>query len=332
MSRKLANIEFANGIFDASVWLWEPRTAEEVGRIYSTNFIDDLAWSPDGRLFAAKSGAIFNNFRIMVWDVLSRQIVTVIPLDEEYDSFVRSPDSTHVLGWVSDTDMLRMWDVSIGLKVSPPNLQHECPYLREADWHSRTGYLAVYCDRGIVLYRTDTEETRFISTGGYVSGFAWSPSGQLLAIKGIGEDPQDDFFVYDVVAGELTAFQLDIPEPEFDGLPPPTQDRPNRNSITWSSDEATLFWNFFGFGSLWDTQSEEAPIRFRAGDAASWNPTMNVIAAINDHRDIDIWNMDDLSLLHSLEIPFVATNLDWSPDGGFLAVGTEDGTIAIFRY
>jgi WD40 repeat protein len=78
------------------------------------DFINAIAWSPDGRLFATEAGATVNgNFQpvVFVWDVIDGKVITTLVQDEVITSLSFSPDGRE-LAMLKNSGALQVWKIT----------------------------------------------------------------------------------------------------------------------------------------------------------------------------------------------------------------------------
>lgn len=108
------------------VWLWDAETGEQVRVLPSQEFINGIAFHPDGVMLAAASCTeplIQNNIRtcnlgeVRLWDVETGTALAVLAHPDEVQSVAFSPDGSRLAS--GDTDgVVYLWDVEAEAEIA----------------------------------------------------------------------------------------------------------------------------------------------------------------------------------------------------------------------
>ena len=309
---------------------------DSLGRDYG---LTGMAWSPDGSRLATAG----RDKRIVVHDTREGGKITEVALDTVVHDLAWPRDREFLVSATSTGD-IHVWDARDGKPLAVTSEHNRAtPWylLRHTSWgpDSRRLYAAGrYLDAGT---------GQPVSSANWPRGVIPSPDHKLIA------DPvQKEWTVVLRDAETLEALQ----ELEYEYISQQTR------SIVWSPygsrialGSASYFGASFDF-DLWHTdavpertalfqdKSLQAGKRLQ-NPTLAWSPDGNLVATNADrgptsdrgtgYFSVLLRYVDDGSLFYSLSDYGPApssrmSSLDWSPDGGFLAGGVDDGSLHVW--
>jgi len=174
---------------DGSVILWDrrqprPRMLLDTAPPSSTRLpqVDDIAWSPDGRLVAVAA----DDRRVIVFDVeAGRREMALDGYEGEVASVAFSPDGR----WLASgswTGELRLWDLRASESIALPNQNNAVPHVR---WSPDGSWLAsLDHPNALIIWDLETRQPRARWTSSFAShekpviSFAVHPDGSRVAV------------------------------------------------------------------------------------------------------------------------------------------------------
>ena len=292
-----------------------------------------VAWSPDGSQLA--SGA--EGDTVNIWDASRWKVmVTMDGHSAEPYSFAWSPDGN----WLASGALLnaaKIWEASSGKEVA--TLKH----------HGEFGHAALVCvswspngkmlasggfDNMVRIW--DVSNWKEVTTlegpnpfiESRVRSVSWSPDGSRLAIG--SENGTVD--IRDVSSWKAVASF-------FHG------EKSIVSSVTWSPDGGRLASGAYyddGMAKIWDVSSgEEKMILDAKVNSVKWSPDGSRFAT--NGNSLAVWEMsggeEDTTLALPIDRDSISTArcVSWSPDGNWLACGTDysgrgpDAMVAIWE-
>ena len=278
-----------------------------------TDFVDAVAWSPNGRYVASGSW----DHSVRIWDTKAKKLVFSYTQSDIVDAVAWSPDGRYIASggwdntveiWNIDTDRLvKLYkghtDVVSALAWSPDGR-----YIASGSWDHSVRVWSVYS--GALLY-----SVRFSD---FVDAVAWSPNGQYLAVGGRDEmvhllnaNSGNEFFTF---AGYTAVVNTVAWSPN------------SRFIASGCRDGEVKVWDAASGALLYSYQEHPAEVR-----SLAWSPNGQYIASGSWDHTVRVWNIKTgLPLVvyrgHQGNVDAVA----WSPDGRYIASGSWDDTVQVW--
>lgn len=189
------------------VTVWSARTGEQLARFKgTTDRIDKLEFSPDGRQLAARHTDRHQKMNhVQVWDTRPWREVFTRSFPERDKRlglwFAYSPDSQRLAVTVDD-DRVRLWSATTGEEERV--IREPGCLFSHVGFDPRTGTLAARRDGGAVyLWDGATGQRRNVLRGpsGLTAGFAFSPDGRRLACVTFFPTRHPEVRLWDVTSG-----------------------------------------------------------------------------------------------------------------------------------
>ena len=322
-----------------TVRVWNVRDGRLLTTIkeYTTSYVNDVDWSPDGTRLVSATGCVYcEDNAVHIWDAQTgRELTTFEGNSCAVQSVAWSPSGKQIASAGGDWDCtdyaVYLWDVES--PQEPVRLTGHTYTVWSVAWSpdgkriASTGY-----DRSARIW--DAQTGRELVTLDGDMNVAWSPDGKYIATPYITsvnlQREKYPIRIWDVQTRQV----VDTLEGRW-YYPA---------NVTWSPDGTRI-----AFGGadqsvyIWDVQSgqllhtlpfptlginEGRPEMVR--DIA-WSPDGRLLATASEDNRVRIWDAQDgreLAVLigHARWTSAVA----WSPDGTRLASASEDGTIRIW--
>jgi WD40 repeat protein len=308
----VANVGFDQG--SDTIMIWDAVSGELIHQLGNEAFrkadIAGLDWSPDGEHIAA----LYQGYRIVIWDVLSGQISNQMDIKLQDEVVERE----YLLGQLS-----------------------------ALDWSPYGSQIAVVEDGYLDIWNFASEtftsiELPIIDGFQGAAGVAWSPDGSQIAVIA-GE--------YNLVIFDSQSLQIDIvgAPSRGGGMKGVVGRAYGDQSIAWSADGTKIASYFSSFGNIlvadlfvWNAQNGLISTTLDGFSseiqALDWNSTGEFLAIAtgssvvdSTHNEIYIYDMNSNDIAEILqEHTDTVTSVSWSPDGMQLASGSLDGTIRIW--
>ncbi len=294
-----------------------------------------LAWSLDGtRLVSVGYGDGF-----YVWDADAHKPVARLPIGLLGDRVVRikaaawSPDGRRIAA-AYDNLMVKLWNGAI--ERSAYTLSGPAGNLVQADWDPRGDRLAWSSGRDVRMCDAATGQPCHLPTAISGNVAAWSPDGSLLAVSDWWHRTQKP---PPVRLWNTTTWKIDHE------IGPPKQG--SAESLAWRPDGKQIYGYSGDWATVWDTVTGKEVEFYRSlfdhnqngGYIGAWHPDSGrqVISISNallvfDFEKGDDWP-SDRKWLDRWERPEhfpIPTAMAFNSNGSFLAVGTQDASVAIF--
>ncbi|KAJ6153707.1 hypothetical protein N7470_006666 [Penicillium chermesinum] len=300
---------------------------------HSNDFVDWIAWSPDGGKLAVGFNA---DETVQVWDPNKAHIIATLEGQSHYSDYIYtrwgtlvrpkawSPDGSR-LALASEEDAIRIWDPTTG-HIAPIMLATSQIY--SIAWSPDGSRLASASnDDGVCIWDPTTGQK--VSTlkrcSKLVTSIAWSPDGSKLA--------------------SASDKAVEIWDPKTSqSLSSLNEHGPGTSFITWSPDGSHLASRAFDEQVLvWDLATNQIVSKlnhangrkktFRTFCPIVWSPDGNYLAYCSGSSIPTVWIWDratDQSGPTSMESTGHLCSIAWSPDGSQLASGGFDKTVQIW--
>jgi WD40 repeat protein len=231
----------------------------------TANWIESVAWSPDGRLLAASAA----DDQVLIWDVTTAHLVTSF---QGYSALSWSHDSSKLV--TGDLDgTLRVWDVPEKHQVSE---NHEFTgYISQNSWSpdGRSIVSGSTTSNRALVWDAQTGEPRYAlqANGDKVWAAAWSPYGKSIATGASDKRAQGVMQIWDV--RQLKAIQ-------YSGDP-----FSNIRTLAWSPDSRVLAGGGGTVAWVMKPGSSDLVTTYDVGSAVNamaWSPDGGQLAVASD--------------------------------------------------
>jgi WD40 repeat protein len=286
-----------SGATDGLVRLWNTATGQQIGKHLAADFVESVAFSPDGRILA--TGSPDGTARL--WDVATgRQIGgplagDIAKVNGGVDSVAFSPDG-RILATGGDNGTARLWNVATGQQIGKPIIAVTFNPVSSVAFSPDGSTLATGIGGGpssgvrlwdVATHRPIGNPLSRASNG--VNSVAFSPDGRIVAVGGV----DDAVRLWDVATGQQIGGPLT-------GNPLSSDASNGVDSVAFSPDGRILATGGDnGTVRLWDVATGQ-----QIGGPLTGNPLTGDTGAI--------------------------MSVAFSPDGKILATGSIDGTARLW--
>ncbi|NLI75809.1 MAG: hypothetical protein GX442_05125 [Candidatus Riflebacteria bacterium] len=286
--------------------------------------VEDLAWSPDGRLLAA---GLWQYRRpapaaVRLYDTETRREVAAFPHGTYAGSVAWSPDGRR-LAAASQREFVRVWDVAA--KAATAHLK--TPAARSFDQDQWATQVAWMPDGARLLVACADERLRLLdaTTGEVRTAFG---KGHARPVHQVGLSRDGAVVVSLEREGrELLVWRVDSPDSPAARLPLPGP--AGCFALASSGSRLAVALQARGVVLVLDpaTGREEARLSGQAGRvlALVWSPDETALAAGSTDGTVRLWQVPSGKETRCLPLPpTTPRRLSWSPDGRRLAVGSTE--------
>lgn len=293
--------------------------------------VDQVDWSPDGKLVASvsKAGPI-------VWDANTEEKLTFTSQGENFTSVAWSPDGERLAaGYARGVQLWERESSESGSSWTGPTtpIQAMSALIRRSvAWAPDGASLAVGESNFAIPWKFDGEEWK---VGPMLSAnpqsvmtvdMSWSPDGRLLLLAGFVNDAT----VWEWIEDHDGYWQ------QRDSL---VGSKSQVHQFSWSPDGSRLAYIDMAQLKVWDLETDKTTIRFdtqtRPLNSIAWSPDGGRLAmADTGNSSIRILDTESWQVVGTLSVPgdqSMINSLDWSPDGTRLVTGSVDGTVRIWQ-
>jgi WD40 repeat protein len=328
---------------------------KELYRIVIQSPVRDIAFSPDGSLFATGS----DDHRIRVWDTDTGNERVAMTQDGVVTDVVFSSNGKWIASSGHDLTV-RVWDAGTGAEIFQVPLKasgSRLAFINEDQWLVSTdgsGAIAIW-DISIMTLPSLT-----VPSGGIVNHVQYSPSGDWLAVaaednvwllspdqQSILSQPQfgpeteefnshitelvfsPDSTLLGILTAENEVAIYDIEE----GERRPINVTERVQSIAFTPDSQQLITSdLTGHLQAWDMLNAEQPLDVDGFPQGASVASSGELLAAGLQNQIVILNQDGNGGLPAVESSGDNALLVFSPDGSLLAASSSGGKVTIFQY
>jgi WD40 repeat protein len=322
--------------------------------------ITSASFSPDGKLVLTSG----SNQTVKLWDASSGKLLRRIPLKHAVRQASFSPDSSHVLTMTNPDGLVRVFDITVSLKVQPVLLfTLATDHVNDARFSPDGNVIStVGADGNVRLWSAlDGSPLFTMQAGGDLVSAAFSKDGTRLVTvgtQGIGR-------VWDVASGApiaaLTGHLSKINAAAFspdgqwvvtagsDGtariwsLPDGTEratllgsDNQPLQSVAFSGDGTRIITaSADGQARIWNAEVDPV-LRVLAAtgsqiDTLAFSPDGKTIASGGADGNVRLWDVATRAAGAVLPVGAEVTSLAYGPGGGLLAAAAADGGTRVWH-
>jgi WD40 repeat protein/formylglycine-generating enzyme required for sulfatase activity len=299
------------------IYLYDSQTLAEVKFIDTQTLVTSVSFSPDGQLLAAGTA----NHLVQIWQTRDGALQQVLEgHTDRVQTVAFSPDG-QLLASGSQDHTIRIWQVD-GTLLHSLDLGTSYIYIYQVAFSPDSTQLAsASSDANLILWdvRSGTQSQLLFGSGSGQYSVAFSPDGKLLASGSM----DNSVYVWQVATGtqmnKLDGHTKAVNCVAFS---------PDGTHLASGSYDATVRLWQVSTGSLWQTlEGESFDI-----NSVSFSPDGNDLASSSRDGKILLWQVSSGQLLRTNEDLSVAIfRLAYSPDGQLLASAGWDNVVRIWR-
>jgi WD40 repeat protein len=313
----------SRGSNDGSIILWS-RDGKELSTLKHGNWVNSLAWSPDGKMLASAS----SDKTIKLWSSDGKALSTLKGHSDTVNSVAWSPDGK-MLASASNDKTIKLWS----------NDGKQLFTLKGSNWINSLAWsvdgktlASASFDNIIQLWNIKGTELRTLNHKGGVNSVAWNPDGKTLASASPGETiklSSNDGKEISTLTGS-PGETIKLWSKDGKALSTLKGHSDGVNSVAWSPDGKMLASASNDKTiKLWSQDGKELST-FKGHNAevtsVAWSRDGKTLTSGGVDGVIKLWNLDGRELIALKEYSTMigVTSVAWSPDGKTLAA-------AIFR-
>jgi WD40 repeat protein len=313
----------SRGSNDGSIILWS-RDGKELSTLKHGNWVNSLAWSPDGKMLASAS----SDKTIKLWSSDGKALSTLKGHSDGVNSVAWSPDGK-MLASASNDKTIKLWS----------NDGKQLFTLKGSNWINSLAWsvdgktlASASFDNIIQLWNIKGTELRTLNHKGGVNSVAWNPDGKTLASASPGETiklSSNDGKEISTLTGS-PGETIKLWSKDGKALSTLKGHSDGVNSVAWSPDGKMLASASNDKTiKLWSQDGKELST-FKGHNAevtsVAWSRDGKTLTSGGVDGVIKLWNLDGRELIALKEYSTMigVTSVAWSPDGKTLAA-------AIFR-
>lgn len=177
--------------YESGVEVWDVQTEGLVLALETADWLQDVAYSPDGSRIATAHGLGTPDFtaKVQIWNAVSGQLVAETRSRSRYvASIAWSPNGDRLAGIAGDSEQVVVWNAATGesIAVFPPYDEDDVDSVWSVRW-SPTGNRIVTDNGGVSysLWDSETYELQAMLTfSGGGNDMEFDMTGDLLALAG----------------------------------------------------------------------------------------------------------------------------------------------------
>lgn len=271
-----------------------------------------LTWNSKG----TKILGIYGNNRIVIWYAQTGLVYRILqePSDDFVFSVAWSPNGKQI---VSGSDIVvRIWDVATGEILM--TLQRHTNIVTSVEWSpDGTRIASGSFDENAIIWDAFTgTRLHTLGYGTSISTIAWSPDSKQIALAGGGKNIIE---VWEADAGSF----IEIPD-DIHGTRALAWSPDGKMLAVGSIDETINIWNIPDVDDEDDEIDDPYQIlegKIKNINSIVWNKAGTQIASAGDNKKIEIWDVENETVLVKLEGEYDRrrdediSSVSWSPDG-----------------
>ncbi|CEJ62843.1 hypothetical protein PMG11_11328 [Penicillium brasilianum] len=278
-----------------------------------SNWVNSIAWSPDGSRLASAS----SDKTVRIWDPVTSQCTFTLEGHGTNSGLIAwSPDGCRLASASSDKTV-RIWDPATGQCVS--TLEGHSSYINSIAWSPDGNRLAsASSDKTVRIWDPATGQCVSIFEGHWASSIAWSADGNRLASASNDKTVR----IWDPATGQ--------------GASTPSDHSNSVISIAWSPDGSRLASVSDDKSvKIWDQATGKCASTLIGHSSwvisTAWSPDGGQLASASGDNTVRIWDLATGQCTSTLEGHSDAvTSIAWSLDGSRLASASDDRTVRIW--